>query len=221
MSYATFTEAVPNARAIALALGQLMIDGDEACIDGDPADRIEEIEHESRDGFIPFTSGGFEVCLPAALAHHWGSGCAPAAVQHIIDRQEPSIADDWQRQHDDAPPFLECVNAEEGPAAAWRERAQEFEAEWWAEDTDCYYWKARVMFEDVDDHNGGSEPRVQIDAYLCLDSYGRDYISWLSCYGTNPNRTVGDFKAVIPLDKFVALQPSHINAIVKGATKRL
>lgn len=221
--HSTFAPAIDNARAVALALGQMLIDGDDACLDHDPAERLGEIEHIGRDGFIPWTSGGFELVLPASLSHHWGSGCAPKPIQAIIDGQEPSLADDWQRQHDDAPPFLDCVNADPGdPAAEWTERAMEFESEWWAEDPSCYFWKARVMFEDVDDHNGGDVPRVSIDCYLNTDlEYGRDYISWLSCYGTNPNRTVGEFKAVIPLDKFVALKPSHIDAIVKGAARRI
>lgn len=38
------------------------------------ADRVQDIETESRDGFIPFTNGGLDAMVMSDLATAWGSG---------------------------------------------------------------------------------------------------------------------------------------------------
>ena len=51
--------------------------------------------------------------------------------------------------------------------------------------------------------------------YLCLDEYGRDYISWLRCYGSNPNQTVGTWEVVIPVEEIEERLPEITRATLE------
>jgi hypothetical protein len=86
------------------------------------------------------------------------------------------------------------------------EKLHDFEREWFQDD--IYFWKVRAMFHAPDDPNNETgEPEVYFDAYINTDlGYGRDYIGWLSCYGSNPNQTRGDWKktyTVARLEKLI------------------
>ncbi len=205
-------------------LAEAIGDNDEAIIDYDNIDRVEAIETEFRDGFIPFTSGGYHVCLPAALSYHWGTGMAPAPVQPLIDSGERIIAEEWARQYPERPPLVDCITAREGePGHEWQSAAEDWEMESWQSDDDCYYWKARAMILAPDDRgNATGEPEVYIDAYLCTDSYGRDNISWLACYpGGKADQTVGDFKRTIPAAEFETLTTEALEALAAEAMASL
>ncbi|WP_158010656.1 hypothetical protein [Tardibacter chloracetimidivorans] len=194
---------------------------DDAIFEYEPHKRVEEIETEARDGFIPWTSGGYEVCLPASLSHAWGSGSAPEPIQKIIDNETDLIADTWKQQYPDRPPFLECVLGEHGQEL--EEQAQEYEMESWQGDDSCYFWKARVMFlAPGDPQNETGKLEVYLDAYLNTDlNYGRDHISWLRCHGSNPNQTVGTFKRTIDADVFASMTEEQLDALVTEAIKSL
>jgi hypothetical protein len=197
---------------------------DEAVIEYDPVSRIEAIEHDSRDGFWSWNSGGYEVCLPASLYSAWSSGQCPAPVASIIRSGNTMIADEWKRQHPGRPEFDECVCAGAGdPGYEWQEAAQEWEQEGWQSDDDCYYWKARVIYYAAGAiGNTSGQDEVYLDAYLCSDSYGRDTISWLACYpGGKADQTAGNFKLTLPVDKFAALHPDQIARMVKTAMRKL
>lgn len=222
MAFENFAPAMDNARELIGGLAEMLRDGDDAILDYDVERRIEPIEHEPRSGFWPWTSGGFEVCLPAALSHHWGTGCAPAPIQPLIESGESFIAEAWAERYPDRPALVACICDESIPDE-WRQEAEDWESEAWSEDTDCYFWKARVMFEDAGDMNGdGKAARVHIDAYLNTDlNYGRDDIPWLRCYGRKADQTWGDFKVSFPLDKFARLQPKHLEALISSARRKL
>jgi hypothetical protein len=179
---------------------------------------------KARDGFIPWTSGGYEICLPATLSHHWGSGSAPAPVQPWLDEGERFIAEEWTRQFPDRPGLVDCICAGEGePGYQWQSEAENFECEAWSADTDCYFWKARVMFIAPDDRqNESGKPEVYIDAYLNTDlNYGRDHIGWLRCYGTDPNQTIGEFKRTYALSTFARMKPDQLARLAQQAIASL
>lgn len=223
MAFENFASAMANARELIGGLAEMLRDGDDAIWDHDVERRIEPIEHEPRSGFWPWTSGGFEVCLPAALSYCWSTGSAPAAIQPMIDQGDRFIAEAWRERYPRRPSLDDCIAGGEGIRPKWQSEAEEWETEAWMADDDCYFWKARVMFEDAGDMNGdGVAPRVHIDAYLNTDlNYGRDDIGWLSAYGQKTDQTWGNFKVSFPLAKFARLQSKHLSALVSSAQRTL
>jgi len=218
-----FDQADANAAELASLLCEALKDNDEAIFAYDA--KPEPIETEPRDGFWPWTSGGYHMCLPAMLSHHWGTGRVPASLQPMIDEGDRIIANEWARRFPDRPPLLDCIAAweETDPLHKWHEAACEWECESWNEDTDCYFWKARVMFLAPGDmQNETGKPEVYIDAYLNTDlNYGRDHIPWLRAYGTNPDQTTGSFKRTIPLADFIAMDSAALEALCAEAIASL
>ncbi len=218
-------------------MAEAMGDDDEACFQYPFADQVEEIERESRSGFIPWTHGGHHVVLAAALSHHWGTGAAPAPVQPLIDAGGEIIASEWARQYPERPSLIDCICSEpdlhpdlfggETPLPhsmpdSWRRAAEDFESESWANDDDCYYWKARAMIlSPRDRQNQSGDWEVYVDAYLCTDSYGRDSIPWLSCYGQKTDQTVGDWKRTVPMREFMAMDSDALERMVEEARRTL
>ena len=201
-----------------------MQERDDAVFEYDPLSRVEPIEHESRDGFWSWNNGGYEVCLPASIYSAWGRSLCPAPILPAIRSGIQFIAEEWNEQHLERPPFETCVTACEGePGHEWQEAAYEWEQEWWQPNDDCYYWKARAVFYAPGSPNNESgEPEVYLDAYLCADSYGRDIIPWLSCYpGGEADQTSGGFKLTLPVAKFIKLRPDQIDRMVKVALRKL
>jgi hypothetical protein len=221
--------AEEKAERLCTLLAEAIADADEAVFD---ADRVEPIETGARSGFWPWTSGGYHFCLPASLSYHWGSGGAPAPIQSLIDSGNEIIAEEWRRQNPDRPGLVECIHSEgehTGIAQEWQQEAEEWESEAWANDDDCYFYKGRVIFLVPNDPSYRSEeapepgePYIYVDAYLNTDlNYGRDYINWLSCYGSNPNQTAGEFKRCFTVPQFEALSEEEMGALVVEALKSL
>lgn len=217
----TFTEQhKSNAHKLALAIASGMKSNDEAIFYYGEGEGVEPIEDKARDGFIPYTSGGYEVCLPASLNHAYGSGSIPEPLRSVIDGWLKDCADDWEREFPDRPSLSDCFCSDDEDL---RHLATDFESDYLCNSDECYFWKARVMFLDADDRQnetGASE--VYIDAYLNTDiGYGRDHIPWLSQYGANANRTIGSFKLTIPADEFAALDDEAIDALADEAVRQL
>lgn len=220
---ATLAAAMERTQELVALLAEAMGDSDEACFQYPYADQIEEIETVARDGFWPWTSGGHHVCLAAAISHHSATGAAPSPIQPMIDATDKMIADEWARQFPDRPSHVDCISAGKGELGhEWQIDAEQWEFEAWQGDTDCYYYKARAMIVAPSDHqNESGQWEVYIDAYLCSDSYGRDSIPWLSCYGQKTDQTAGDFKRTIPLCDFVAMDSAALEALASEAVATL
>ena len=209
-----------KAYTLALAIADGMKNNDEAIYYYGDNEGIEPIETAARDGFIPYTSGGFEICLPASLNHAYGSGSVPAPIQPIIDSWLKDCADDWAREYPDRPSLMDCIC---GDDESLRDAACEYESEYLCNSDESYFWKSRIMFLDADDRqNETGKPEIYIDAYLNTDiGYGRDHIPWLSHYGSNPNQTIGSFKLTIPADDFAKLDDDALEALAIQAVKQL
>lgn len=206
MTHKLFTGCEPNAKALAHLMAEALVDADEG-IWGDPNEAVEPIEDADRDGFIAWTGGGYEVCLASSVAHHaWGGGTAPKAIQRIIDAQDCS--GDWARQHPDLPSHIEAINSADNSLC---DLAQQFESDWWMEDDSYFFWKARIIYEPKDCHNGdGEHDYVHVDAYLNTDlEYGRDFVS----YGGG-DQTVGNWKRAYTIAEFEALTEADMEALV-------
>jgi hypothetical protein len=209
-----------NAYKLALAIAEGMKHNDEAVYYYGETEGIEPIEDKARDGFIPFTSGGFEVCLPASLNHANSSGRIPAPLQPIIDTWLNDAADEWRAANPDKPPLFDCICGDDDDLRA---EAEEFESDYLCNSDESYFWKARVMFLDADDRqNESGNPEVFIDAYLNTDiGYGRDHIPWMPHYGGKANQTVGSFKLTMPADEFAAMDGDALEALAINAVKQL
>lgn len=208
-----FTNCESNAAYLASALCEALKDNDEAIFAYDA--KPEAIETEARDGFIPYTSGGWHICLPAALSYCRSSGHAPAPLQGAIREGERFIADAWAERFPERPGLIDCICDE---SCEWQAEAEEWESEAWINDEDCYFWKAQVMFlGPLDQGNETGRAEVYIDAYLNTDlNYGRDYIDW-----AGGNQTHGNFKRTIPADQFAAMTEDDLDAIVQEAVESL
>lgn len=201
-----------NAYTLALAIADGMKRNDEAIYYYGDDEGIYPIESNARDGFIPYTSGGFEVCLPASLNHAYGSGSIPAPIQPIIDSWLKDCADEWEREFPDRPPLEDCFCGDDEDL---RTLAGDFESDYLCNSDESYFWKARVMFLDADDRqNESGKPEVYIDAYLNTDiGYGRDHIPWVAPLGGKANQTIGSFKLTIPADDFAAMDDDALEAL--------
>lgn len=209
-----------NAYKLVLAIADGMKSNDEAIYYYGETEGIEPIEDKARDGFIPYTSGGFEVCLPASLHSANSSGRIPAPLQPIIDNWLNDAADEWERLNPDKLGLWDCICGDDDDLRA---KAEEFESDYLCNSDECYFWKARVMFLDADDRqNETGKPEVFIDAYLNTDiGYGRDHIPWMPHYGGKANQTIGSFKLTMPADDFAALDDDALEALAINAVKQL
>jgi hypothetical protein len=92
------------------------------------------------------------------------------------------------------------------------------EHEWMSEGGE-FYWKIKAFLtlpEDISNDTG--EPEVTLQAYLCLDSYGRDYIGWLAPLGGNPNQSTGPSDITLPISE---LTPEKVDALARQAVEGL
>lgn len=209
-----------NAYTLALAIADGMKSNDDAIYYYGETEGIDPIESNARDGFIPYTSGGFEVCLPASLYSAYSSGSAPAPIQSIIGTWLKDAADEWAREYSEKPSLIDCICGDDSDL---RELASDFESEYLNNSDECYFWKARVMFLNADDRqNETGKPEVYIDAYLNTDiGYGRDHIPWASHCGGKSDQTIGSFKLTIPADDFAAMDSDALEALAIEAVRQL
>ena len=64
---------------------------------------IDEVENRSRDGFIPFTDGGFDGIASASMNYAYGSGQVPDAIHPYLDSALKDIETEWDKEHPDKP----------------------------------------------------------------------------------------------------------------------
>lgn len=150
---------------------------------------VGEVENQWRDGFIPYTQGGFDGIVYASIRNAHGSGSVPAAVQPYLNRDIKECEEEWDRQnpehtigwiysreHDGQGELLELSTEREH----WRERHYEFEQEW-LDEGGTYFYKVRALFYAANNsHNETGEAEVLFCVAINTDfEYGRDSISWL------------------------------------------
>ncbi len=166
--------------------------------------RLDEIENERRDGFIPYTSGGFDAVGYGDAGLGLGSGSLPEAVRPYTDSAAKQHDEEWDQENpehttawifyrdiDDQLLLFNGVDPQRSAREEWEEEYYEsydavFQEGW------TYFYKVRALF-----HNGSSitksesgEPEVLFCVGINTDfEYGRDNIPWLSVYGSNPNCT--------------------------------
>lgn len=176
--------------------------------------RSDEVENESRDGFIPYTDGGFEGVAYATLGYADGAGCAPAIIQPYIDAEHKAAQEAWDEGHPERtyetifaetveeagqtplPGFKPSMEAEHA-----RDEYYQFEHDYMSEGG-TYFYKVRAIFFDTDNRrNESGKPEVYFMVGINTDfEYGRDSIPWLSCYGGNPVQTTWPWEKTVPIE---------------------
>jgi hypothetical protein len=201
---------------------------------------VEEVESESRDGFIAYTDGGWDGVAYATLSYAHGSGHIPAAVRGAIDSSIADAEADFAEEHGltvaemdawedeerakwEMPTLPGMPRASYPPQHPLREQLWELIDSWLGEGG-TYFYKVRVLFyrEDNGRNDNPGTAMVRLFAYLNTDyEYGRDYISWLTYYGSNPDQTIDAFTKEMAMADFVALGESGIDDFVTEAVSKM
>jgi hypothetical protein len=129
--------------------------------------------HVSRSGYIPLVIGGGEFWV---LITTWKI-CKNGWFKSTIGPSEQRVMD----------------NVLNSPEFSTEEELEDY-----LDSSDAGVWlKGRCSVSKTDT---GWE--AEFDAYLCSDNHGRDYISWVSHWGANPDQTIGDFSVIAQQDQF-------------------
>lgn len=80
---------------------------------------VQDVEHNSRDGFIPFTNGGFRVMALDDLSHAEGSGTLPKMLQTCADRSHKDAAADFIRDREELNTAFEASGSEDPGDWLW------------------------------------------------------------------------------------------------------
>lgn len=201
--------------------------------------RVEAVETEARDGFIPYTNGGWDGVAYAQLSYAYSSGHAPAAVQSAIDGSLKDAAEEFERANGITVAEMDQWEADEAARLAMpalpgmapadtfvqhplREKLWDMQDSWMSEGG-TYFYKCRVMFYESGNYrNELGTDEVRLFAYLNTDyEYGRDYISWLPAMGGKADQTVDGFARTMTLAEFVALGEEGIADLVTEAVNSL
>jgi hypothetical protein len=137
--------------------------------------------HVGYEGYIPFVDGGAEFWV---MISSW----------EIIENSwfQTTIGPALQKS------FWDEVNTADDAESGKDEKFFDEQLDYYDSYEAGVWLKCRCLVEELED--GSWE--ASFDSYLCEDNYGRDYISWLRCYGANPNQTVGDFLEVVHQNDF-------------------
>jgi hypothetical protein len=149
---------------------------------------FDEVENQWRDGFIPYTEGGFDGIVYASIQHAYGSGSVPSAIQPYLDRDLKECEEAWDeqnpdrtlgslysREHDGQGELLERSTEREH----WLEKYYEFENEW-LQEGGTYFYKIRALFYAANNsQNETGEAEVLFCVAINTDfEYGRDSVSY-------------------------------------------
>lgn len=179
---------------------------------------VGEVENQARDGFYPYTQGGFEGIVTATLAAADSTGSAPAVIQPYIDQDIKDAEEEWDRQNPEHP--IAWIYAEDSvEREIWRERWGEFQYEWMSEGG-TYFYKVRCLF--FGENNRGNQtgkPEIYFMVGINTDfEYGRDEIPWLSAYGSKTQQTEWCWEKTVPVDE---ITPELIDSMTRDAIDAL
>jgi hypothetical protein len=190
--------------------------------------RIDEVENRSRDGFIPFTDGGFDGLASASMNYAYGSGQVPDAIQPYLDSALKDIETEWDKEHPDKPvAWLYADDSDQltlpgvPPSTErdlWREKFYEYQDANMSEGG-TYFYKVRVLFHGDQHSSESGEPEAYFMVGINTDfEYGRDNIPWLACYGQKTQQTQWLWEKTV---KIKNLNERRIESLIRQAIKGL
>lgn len=131
---------------------------------------VEAIEHQSCDGFIPYTNGGYTLSFMSDLSLAWGSGSHSKVVAPFID----SCLSDALRWFKEENPSFDLGDDSEENSELMQE-FYKYESDYMCGSSEFWY-QLRVVFFAADNHrNETGEDEIYIISGTNTDfSYGRD-----------------------------------------------
>lgn len=187
---------------------------------------LSEVENRHRDGFIPFTDGGFDGLGMATLSYAHGSGAALAVIQPYVDSALKDAAKDWDEQNPEHPVSWIYAEEPEQPTLPgiqpsrehWREKFYEFEDEYMREGG-TYFYKVRVLFHGDQHSSQSGDPEAYFMVGINTDfEYGRDNIPWLACYGQKTQQTTWLWEKTV---KVKNLNAKRVESLIRQAIAAL
>lgn len=89
---------------------------------------VQDVEHTSYDGFIPFTNGGFRVMAMDDLSNGEGSGNLPKMLQKYVDQSHKDAAADFIRDREELNAAFEASESEDPADWLWKRYKEAEEA---------------------------------------------------------------------------------------------
>lgn len=189
---------------------------------------IDEVENRSRDGFIPFTDGGFDGIASASMNYAYGSGQVPSAIQPYLDSALRDIEKSWDEENPEhTVAWLYSDEPEQATLPGippsrerdhWREKFYEHQDANMSEGG-TYFYKVRVLFHGEDHTSVSGEPEAYFMVGINTDfEYGRDSIPWLAYYGQKTQQTTWLWEKTV---KVKNLTPKRIESLIGQAIKAL
>lgn len=130
---------------------------------------IEAIEHECRDGFLPFTNGGYVVNIPLCLSTAYSSECYfNDEIKAYADKQQEECLDMFCREFNiDKEKVWELMDNDQ----SLKESYWDYENEWMFQP---YYLTLRAVYYKADNHwnNKTGEDCVLFDLAYNMSEYG-------------------------------------------------
>lgn len=191
--------------------------------------RLDPVEAHSRDGFFAYTAGGYDGWGYANMAHAYGSGATPSAVQLYLDSRLKDCDAEWDSNNPEH--TLAWIHEENdaaqlemlGPSSErehWREKYWEFEDEWLSEGG-IYFYKIRAIYHDSSTvtRSLSGEPEILFCVGINTDfEYGRDSIPWLKFYGGKTQQTEWPWERTV---KVADLTPTLLAEMAQQAKDAL
>ena len=156
---------------------------------------VNEIEHKSRDGFIPFTNGGFDLMVPTDLMTMWGSGSGPSNekindyLQGVIESSQQDALESFVEENksifEELFPDVDMDNPTDDPInyhilydmgqGDLAEKLSEHEHMYMTEGS-TFFYQLRAMYYSADNsRNESGDDEILFMAGVNLDfEYGRD-----------------------------------------------
>ena len=166
-----FTEQSEQAEAFVVKLAEEIAYWGDVIHCPDEADKIES---QSRDGFIAWTNGGFEIVAMASLSAAQGSGDIPVHIQPYLDQAQKDCEADFCRHRDIDPEAFKALGDDE-TGQALLEEFWDYENDYMNEGGE-YFYKMRAAFYEADNYqNESGVDEVLLAFFINTDfTYGRD-----------------------------------------------
>jgi hypothetical protein len=191
---------------------------------------VSEVENRSRDGFIPFTDGGFDGIGYGRMGYAHGAGCVPEAIKPYLDDALKEVEKGWDENHPDHPVKWLFEHEEPHPTLPGIEpqritKRDQLREEFYEQqdsylsEGDTYFYKVRVLFHGDQHSSESGEPEAFFMVGINTDfEYGRDSIPWLRCYGRDPQCTKWLWEKTV---KIKHLNARRIASLTRQAIKGL
>ena len=145
------------------------------------SERVEEIESVARDGFIPFTNGGWNGTVTFGL--HGEEAWSVDQIRPIVEADYKEMLATFLTEHDIADYASDDLTVPPELQQEWEDYTTE-----WEQGDDCawFVYVRAIFYEQGNSRNQSGEDEFLFCLAINDDlNYGRDSISWLKGVGSH------------------------------------